>query len=173
MSIFGWIVLGLITGWIGSKIVSKTSSRMMVDMALGVVGVIVGGLLAGPLGIEGEDNIGRMILAVTGAVVVLLVYDLLEAFLPKFDRGFVRFVSNLRAAILAKANPAGPSDLLDPRADIEAVVGQTSLGIFDHIAQMNADAKFDATARHARVALDQRDPRVRLCSTPRRPRRET
>ena len=159
MDIFSWIVLGLITGWIASKIVNKTGSGTMMDMALGVVGVIVGGFLAGPLGIGGVngDNIGSIILAVIGAVVVLLVYDVLEASLPKFDTGFVQFVSNLTVGILGQANPAGPSDLLDPRSDIDAVARQTAVGLFDHIAQMNADAKFDATViRHARVALDHR-----------------
>jgi len=155
MGIFSWIVLGLITGWIASKIVNKTGSGTMMDMALGVVGVIVGRFLAGPLGIG--DNIGSIILAVIGAVVVLLVYDVLDASLPKFDTGFVQFVSNLTVGILGQANPAGPSDLLDPRSDIDAVARQTAVGLFDHIAQMNADAKFDATViRHARVALDHR-----------------
>ena len=155
MDIFSWIVLGLIAGWIASKIVNKTGSGTMMDMALGVVGVIVGRFLAGPLGIG--DNIGSIILAVIGAVVVLLVYDVLDASLPKFDTGFVQFVSNLTVGILGQANPAGPSDLLDPRSDIDAVARQTAVGLFDHIAQMNADAKFDATViRHARVALDHR-----------------
>ncbi len=155
MGIFSWIVLGLIAGWIASKIVNKTGSGMMMDMALGVVGVIVGRFLAGPLGIG--DNIGSIIIAVIGAVVVLLVYDVLEASLPKFDTGFVQFVSNLTVSVLGQANPAGPSDLLDPRSDIDAVAHQTAVGLFDHIAQMNADAKFDATViRHARVALDHR-----------------
>jgi uncharacterized membrane protein YeaQ/YmgE (transglycosylase-associated protein family) len=159
MGISSWIVLGLITGWIASKIVNKTGSGMMTDMALGVVGVIVGGLLAGPLGIGGVngDNISSIIIAVIGAVGVLLVYDVLEVSLPKFDTGFVQFVSDLTGGILGQANPAGPSDLLDPRSDIDAVARQTAVGLFEHIAQMNADAKFDATAlRHARVALDHR-----------------
>ena len=159
MGIFSWIVLGLITGWIASKIVNKTGSGMMMDMALGVIGVIVGGFLAGLLGIGGVngDNISSIIIAVIGAVGALLVYDVLEASLPKVDIGFVQFVSNLTVGILGQANPAGPSDLLDPRSDIDAVARQTAVGLFDHIAQMNADAKFDATVlRHARVALDHR-----------------
>jgi uncharacterized membrane protein YeaQ/YmgE (transglycosylase-associated protein family) len=158
MGIFSWIVLGLITGWSASKIVNKTGSGMMMDMALGVVGAIVGGFLAGPLGIGGvnDDNIGSIILAVIGAVVVLLVYDVLEASLRKLDTSFAQFVSNLTVGILGQANPAAPSENpLDPRSDIDAVARQTAVGLFDHIAQMNADAKFDATVlRHAQVALD-------------------
>jgi uncharacterized membrane protein YeaQ/YmgE (transglycosylase-associated protein family) len=152
MGIFSWIVLGLITGWVAGKIVHKTGSGMRTDMALGVVGAIVGGFLAGQLGLGGGDNIGRIIVAIIGAVVVLLVYDVLEAYLPKFDRGFVELVSNLTAGIPGTANSAEPGDPLDSRSDIDAVARQPALGIFDHIAQMNADAKFDATARHARGA---------------------
>jgi uncharacterized membrane protein YeaQ/YmgE (transglycosylase-associated protein family) len=159
MGIFGWIVLGLITGWIASKIINKTGSGMMMDIALGAVGVIAGRFLAGLLGIGGVngDNIGSIIIAVIGAVAVLLVYDVLEASLPKVHTGFVQFVSNLTVGILGPANPAGPSDLLDSRSDIDPVARQTAIGLFDHIAQMNADAKFDATVlRHARIALDHR-----------------
>jgi uncharacterized membrane protein YeaQ/YmgE (transglycosylase-associated protein family) len=152
MGVFSWIVLGLITGWIASKIVNKTGSGMMMDMALGVVGVIVGGFLADLLGIGGVngDNISSSIIAVIGAVGALLVYDVLEASLAKVDTGFVQFVSNLTVGIRGQANPAGPSDTLDPRSDIDTVARQTTVGLFDHIAQMNADAKFDATVlRHA------------------------
>jgi len=174
MGIVSWIVLGLITGWVASKIVNKTGSRMMMDTALGVIGAIVGGFLASFLRIGGVtgDNIGGIIMAVLGAVVVLLAYDVLEASLPQVDAGFVLFISKLRVGIIGQADPAGLSDALDPRilgqanlaglgdplnarSDIDAVAHQTAVGLFDNIAQMNADPKFDATVlRRARVALD-------------------
>jgi uncharacterized membrane protein YeaQ/YmgE (transglycosylase-associated protein family) len=76
MGILSWIVLGLIAGFIASKIVNKTGSGMTMDIALGVVGAIVGGFLASFLGIGGVTgfNFGSIIIAVIGAVVVLLVY---------------------------------------------------------------------------------------------------
>ena len=70
---------------------------------------------------------------------------------------FVQFVTNLTRGALGQANPGGPGDVLDPRSDIDAVAHQTAVGLFDHIAQMNADPKFDAAVlRRARVALDHR-----------------
>ena len=45
MSIFAWIVLGLIAGWIGSKIVNKSGEGFFLDIVLGVVGALVGGFL--------------------------------------------------------------------------------------------------------------------------------
>jgi uncharacterized membrane protein YeaQ/YmgE (transglycosylase-associated protein family) len=45
MSIISWIILGLIAGFIGSKIVNKQGQGLMLDVALGVVGAIVGGVI--------------------------------------------------------------------------------------------------------------------------------
>ena len=63
MGIFSWIILGLIAGFIGSKIVNKTGSGMIMDIVLGVVGAIVGGVSAPALGIGGVSglNFGSII----------------------------------------------------------------------------------------------------------------
>ena len=75
MSIIAWIVLGLISGFIASKIVNKTGEGMFLDIALGIVGAVVGGFLFRMVGATGVDgfNIGSMFVAVIGAVVVLVV----------------------------------------------------------------------------------------------------
>jgi len=76
MSIIGWILLGLIAGFIASKIVNKQGEGFFVDIILGVVGAIVGGFLfslVGAAGITGF-NLYSMFVAVVGAVVVLWVY---------------------------------------------------------------------------------------------------
>jgi uncharacterized membrane protein YeaQ/YmgE (transglycosylase-associated protein family) len=77
MGILSWIILGLIAGFIASKIVNKTGSGMIMDIALGVVGAIVGGfIVSGIFGMSGVTgvNIWSIIVAVIGAVVVLWVY---------------------------------------------------------------------------------------------------
>jgi uncharacterized membrane protein YeaQ/YmgE (transglycosylase-associated protein family) len=76
MGIISWIILGLIAGWIASKLVNKTGSGMYMDIALGVVGAIVGGVVARLVGIHGVTglNIYSLIIAVIGSVVVLWVY---------------------------------------------------------------------------------------------------
>ncbi len=76
MGILSWIILGLIAGFIGSKIVNKTGAGMTMDIALGVVGAIVGGILMSLLGFGGVSglNFYSIIVAVIGAVVVLFVY---------------------------------------------------------------------------------------------------
>jgi uncharacterized membrane protein YeaQ/YmgE (transglycosylase-associated protein family) len=76
MSIIGWIILGLIAGFIGSKIVNKTGQGFLMDIILGIVGAIVGGFLFSAVGIGGVTgfNLYSMVVAIIGAIVVLVVY---------------------------------------------------------------------------------------------------
>src|SRR5258708_15944527 len=76
MSILAWIVLGLIAGFIGSKLVNKTGEGVILDIVLGVVGALVGGYLFSIFGAHGVTglNLCSLFVAVIGAVVVLLVY---------------------------------------------------------------------------------------------------
>lgn len=79
MSILAWIVLGLIAGFIGSKIVNRRGEGVFLDIILGVVGAVVGGWIFSALGMSRVTgvNIYSMIVAVIGAVVVLVVYHAL------------------------------------------------------------------------------------------------
>jgi uncharacterized membrane protein YeaQ/YmgE (transglycosylase-associated protein family) len=79
MGIIAWLVLGLIAGFIASKIVNHTGSGMIMDIILGVVGAFVGGLIFNFFGATGVTgfNIYSAIVAVIGAVVVLFVYHAL------------------------------------------------------------------------------------------------
>jgi uncharacterized membrane protein YeaQ/YmgE (transglycosylase-associated protein family) len=76
MSILGWIILGLIAGFIASKIVNKQGSGIILDIVLGVLGAVVGGWLFSFFGVDGVTgfNIYSMFVAVLGAVLVLWVY---------------------------------------------------------------------------------------------------
>jgi uncharacterized membrane protein YeaQ/YmgE (transglycosylase-associated protein family) len=76
MSIIGWVVLGLIAGFIASKIVNHSGQGIVMDIVLGVVGAIVGGYLFTLVGQAPVDgvNLYSMFVAVIGAIVVLLVY---------------------------------------------------------------------------------------------------
>jgi len=76
MSVISWIILGLVAGFIGSKIVNKTGQGMIMDIVLGIVGAIVGGVvfsLFGAAGVTGF-NIYSLIVAVIGSIVVLWIY---------------------------------------------------------------------------------------------------
>ena len=76
MSWLAWIVLGLLAGFIGSKIVNKRGEGLILDILLGVVGAIVGGWLFNRFGASGVTglNLYSLCVAVVGAVVILVVY---------------------------------------------------------------------------------------------------
>jgi uncharacterized membrane protein YeaQ/YmgE (transglycosylase-associated protein family) len=79
MSIIGWIVLGLISGFIASKIVNKSGEGILLDIVLGIVGAVVGGWLFTTFGMAPVTgvNIYSMIVAIVGAIIVLVVYHAL------------------------------------------------------------------------------------------------
>jgi uncharacterized membrane protein YeaQ/YmgE (transglycosylase-associated protein family) len=80
MSFLAWIVLGLLAGFIGSKIVNQRGAGVITDIILGVVGALVGGWLFQRFGAAGVTglNLYSLLVAVVGAVVVLLVYHLIR-----------------------------------------------------------------------------------------------
>jgi uncharacterized membrane protein YeaQ/YmgE (transglycosylase-associated protein family) len=80
MSILAWIVLGLIAGFIGSKIVNKSGEGVLMDIVLGIVGAMLGGWLFnrfGQVGVTGL-NLYSLLVAVVGAVVLLVVYHMVR-----------------------------------------------------------------------------------------------
>jgi uncharacterized membrane protein YeaQ/YmgE (transglycosylase-associated protein family) len=81
MSIISWILLGLVAGFIGSKIVNKRGEGMLLDIALGIVGAIVGGFLFSLFGATGITgfNLYSLVVAVIGSIVVLWVYHAVMA----------------------------------------------------------------------------------------------
>ncbi len=76
MSIIAWLILGLISGFIASKIVNKSGEGFILDIVLGIVGALVGGFLFSLVGAAPVTgvNIYSMFVAVIGAIVVLMVY---------------------------------------------------------------------------------------------------
>ena len=85
MSIIAWIILGLIAGFIASKIVNKSGEGLIRDILLGVVGALVGGWLFRAFGMHGVTglNLYSLVVAVAGAIVFLLVYHLVFARRPR------------------------------------------------------------------------------------------
>lgn len=79
MSIIGWIVFGLIAGFIASRIVNNSGEGLILDIVLGVIGAVVGGWLFTQFGWGGVSgfNIYSMFVAVIGAIIVLWLYHLI------------------------------------------------------------------------------------------------
>jgi uncharacterized membrane protein YeaQ/YmgE (transglycosylase-associated protein family) len=76
MSILAWIVLGLIAGFIASKLVNHTGEGVVLDIILGIVGAVVGGWIFNEMGHSGVNglNLYSTGVAVLGSVVVLVLY---------------------------------------------------------------------------------------------------
>ena len=76
MGIIAWIVLGLIAGFIASKIYVGSGQGLLLDIVLGIVGAFVGGIIFTGIGGQGVTgfNLWSMFVAIVGAVVVLVIY---------------------------------------------------------------------------------------------------
>ena len=80
MSIFAWIVLGLVAGYIASRIVNRQGQGIILDIIVGIVGAMLGGWIMtklGELGISGF-NLYSMLVAIGGAIVLLVGYHLIR-----------------------------------------------------------------------------------------------
>jgi uncharacterized membrane protein YeaQ/YmgE (transglycosylase-associated protein family) len=77
MGILSWVILGLIAGFIGSKIVDRQGQGFWLNIVLGIVGALVGGLLFDLFGASGVTgfNLYSLVVAIAGSVVVLLIYN--------------------------------------------------------------------------------------------------
>jgi uncharacterized membrane protein YeaQ/YmgE (transglycosylase-associated protein family) len=77
MSIVSWIILGLIAGFVGAKLVNREGQGFWLDIALGIIGALVGGFVFSLFGASGVTglNIYSMIVAIVGSIVVLLIYN--------------------------------------------------------------------------------------------------
>jgi len=80
MSFLAWIVLGLIAGFIASKIVNKQGEGFFLDIILGIVGAVAGGWIFSAFGAHGVTgvNLYSILVAVIGAIVVLALYHALR-----------------------------------------------------------------------------------------------
>ena len=79
MSIIGWLILGLIAGFVASKIVNARGQGIVLDMALGIIGALVGGFIfdaAGGVGVTGF-NAWSLLVAIIGSIIVLILYHAL------------------------------------------------------------------------------------------------
>ena len=82
MSLFVWILLGLVAGFIGSHLVNHRGEGVVLDVLLGVVGAIIGGWifhLFGHIGVMGL-NLYSILVAVVGAVVFLILYHTIRRY---------------------------------------------------------------------------------------------
>jgi len=72
-----FIVVGLIAGFLASRIVLGKGRGWLMDIVIGVIGAVVGGWLAGQLHVSinvGPSILNQIIIAFVGAVILLLIW---------------------------------------------------------------------------------------------------
>jgi uncharacterized membrane protein YeaQ/YmgE (transglycosylase-associated protein family) len=85
MSILAWMALGLIAGFVASRLVNKTGESVVIYIALGIVGALAGGWLFNQFGQPGVTglNLWSFIVAVAGSVVFLVLYHAVAGRAPR------------------------------------------------------------------------------------------
>ena len=73
MWIIWTVLLGTLAGFIAGKLVSGSGMGVLMDLVVGIVGSVLGGFIFGLLGLGADNLLGRLVMAVVGAVVLLLL----------------------------------------------------------------------------------------------------
>jgi uncharacterized membrane protein YeaQ/YmgE (transglycosylase-associated protein family) len=74
MGVIAWIVIGLIAGWLANVILGGRGGGLLYNLAVGLVGAIVGGLIFSSLQIFPVGFVGQLVSATVGAIVFLLIW---------------------------------------------------------------------------------------------------
>jgi uncharacterized membrane protein YeaQ/YmgE (transglycosylase-associated protein family) len=76
MTLFIWVLLGLVAGFLASHIVNHRGEGIVLDALLGIVGAFVGGWLFQHFGHSGVNglNVHSILVATVGAIALLVVY---------------------------------------------------------------------------------------------------
>jgi uncharacterized membrane protein YeaQ/YmgE (transglycosylase-associated protein family) len=72
-SLVGWIIIGLIAGWLTGKLTRGAGYGCLGDVVLGMVGAVIGGWIFDKLGILGGGFLFSLAAAVVGAVVLVSI----------------------------------------------------------------------------------------------------
>lgn len=76
MSLIAWIILGIVTGFIASKVVHGTGRDAVMKIVLGVLGAVIGGWILNAFGLGGVAglNFFSLLVAALGAALLLIVH---------------------------------------------------------------------------------------------------
>jgi uncharacterized membrane protein YeaQ/YmgE (transglycosylase-associated protein family) len=74
MGVLLWIVVGLIAGWLAYQILGGRGGGLLHNLAVGLVGAIVGGIIFNALNIVPEGFVGALVSATIGAIMLLLIW---------------------------------------------------------------------------------------------------
>jgi len=78
--LLGWIVIGLIAGWLSGKVTRGGGFGLLANVFLGLVGAVIGGWIFSRLGIATYGFVGSLAAATVGAIALVAAARLLGGF---------------------------------------------------------------------------------------------
>lgn len=78
MHLIGFLIIGLIAGWLAETMMKGRGAGIIVNLFVGVIGAYLGGFLFGFWGLSMHGTIGALISATVGAVVLLFLVGLVK-----------------------------------------------------------------------------------------------
>ncbi|HYE43839.1 MAG TPA: GlsB/YeaQ/YmgE family stress response membrane protein [Caulobacteraceae bacterium] len=77
MTIIGWIVIGIIAGWIAEQVTGRRHG-LLTNLVVGIIGAIIGGWIANALGFGVGGFLGSLVVATLGAILLLFIFGLIR-----------------------------------------------------------------------------------------------
>lgn len=77
--IIGFLLIGLLAGWLASMIVRGRGLGLIGDVMVGMIGALIGGLVFNALGIPAIGALGGLVTATIGAVLLLVIVNALQS----------------------------------------------------------------------------------------------
>jgi uncharacterized membrane protein YeaQ/YmgE (transglycosylase-associated protein family) len=78
-SLLGWLIIGLIAGWLAGKIARGRGFGCITDIILGLIGGVLGGWIFTRLGIVGYGFVFSLAAATLGAVILVAIAHLFSS----------------------------------------------------------------------------------------------
>jgi len=78
MNIIWFLIIGALAGFLAGKLMKGGGFGLWVNLAVGIIGAVVGGLIFGFLGISTNGLFGSLITATVGAIVLLWIVDIVK-----------------------------------------------------------------------------------------------
>jgi uncharacterized membrane protein YeaQ/YmgE (transglycosylase-associated protein family) len=98
-----WIIIGGVAGGVANLIVNRSTpgpklGRWVAAVPLGISGALVGGFLAGLVGLSGGGTIWSTLIAIPGAIIMTVIYNAIirRAFKQKIEGQYDVFISYRR-----------------------------------------------------------------------------
>jgi uncharacterized membrane protein YeaQ/YmgE (transglycosylase-associated protein family) len=73
VGLFWEIVIGILAGYLAGKIMRGRGYGILIDLLLGIVGSILGGMIFGLLGLYSSGLVGQLVIATAGAVLLIFI----------------------------------------------------------------------------------------------------